>query len=304
MPNGLYIKYKDIFNIMEIQKLKKEFLAVMLIGLVVAVSGCTIPIGQGEEPKTSMAGTQGLRITYFGPDVQYPVSGQSITLEATVKNVGGSTAENIQGKLYLLGWADTSTQTGGSLRAPDEEIGREGEETTLRWTQSAPNVTSTQTYDAGVHIQYDYTTNTVATVYAFSREEYRKRMERGESIPKVQNVVNSDAPVHVDVRVQNILRTGSTDVPITLMFNNVGGGNLEYNNSKKQYIIRKATVEVGNTTKTCPGITMRGGSTGSCTIKVDIPGGRDEVKLPIEITTEYTYEVSQETKITVHPEFE
>lgn len=289
---------------MELQNLKKEFLAVMLIGLVVTVSGCTMPDTGDDGDTTSEAGTQGLRTTYFGPDVEYPVSEQDIALEATIKNVGDSEATNINGELYLLDWADTSDQSGGSLRAPDEEIGREGEETTLKWTQPAPEVTSTQTYDAGVHVEYDYTTNTVATVYAFSREEYRKRMERGESIPKVQNVVNSDAPIHVDVRVQNILRTGSTDVPITLEFKNVGGGNLEYNNDKKQYIIREATIEVGDTTETCSDITMRGGSEGSCTINVDIPEGRDEIKLPIEITTDYTYEVSQETKITVHPEFE
>ena len=284
--------------------MNKEILGVLLVSIIVLISGCTMPFGGGGEKQTTMAGTQGLTILYFGPDVEYPVSGQSINLEARIKNVGDAVAKNVEGEIYLLSWGSTSIAKGADLNPPDPEVGREGEEDRLTWRVKAPNVTKTQTYDAGVHVRYDYTTTTVATIYAFSRTEYRKRMERREPIPKVKNIVNSNSPVHVDVRIQNILKTGSTDVPITLVFKNVGGGNVEYNAHTKHYIIKRATVKIGDTTKECSNITMKGGREGYCTVRVDVPSTSDEVKLPIEITTSYQYEISAETKISVHPEFE
>ncbi len=269
---------------------------VFLMGLVIAMSGCTDTGGES----TIAAGTQGLNIEYFGPDVEYPVSGQDITLETRLRNIGGVEASNVESTIYLLSWDTRNSQNACTqgLRPPNAEIGRDGEECKITDDTTAPEVTETQTYDVGVHINYDYSTNTVATVYAFSENEYVKKMEANQAIPKVKNVKNSNAPIHVEVRVQNVLKTGGT-VPITLIFRNVGGGNVKYEN--QHYVIDTADVHInGNFLDSCPPINMKGGREGSCTVQVDIPAG-EEVKLPIEIITSYTYVTSAETKIVVHP---
>ncbi|MCK4730606.1 MAG: hypothetical protein KAT28_04770 [Candidatus Aenigmarchaeota archaeon] len=269
---------------------------VFLMGLVIAMSGCTTD-GGGES--AIAAGTQGVMIEYFGPDVEYPVSGQDITLETRLRNIGGAEASNIESTIYLLSWATTNKQNActSGLRPPNAEIGRDGEECKVTDDTTAPEVTETQTYDVGVHIDYDYTTTTVATVYAFSENEYVKKMEANQNIPKVKSLKNSNAPIHVDVRAQNVLKTGST-VPITLIFKNVGGGNVKYED--QHYLIDSATITAGSNTQTCSDIRMKGGREGSCTVQVAIPAG-EEVKLPIEVTTSYTYVTSAETKIVVHP---
>jgi hypothetical protein len=285
---------------MEIHIIKKEFLAAVLIGLVVAISGCTIwPTPTPQQAVT--AGTQGLKITYFGPDVEYPVPGQEIYLEAKVENIGDMKATNVNGELYLTTWDSTIEDNCDELRPPNPELGKEGETCTIKWKVTTPKqIERTETYDIGAHITYKYTTKTTATVYAFSESEYIKMMEAGEEIPKLKNIKNSNGPVHVDVRVQNVLKTGST-ASITLDFNNVGGGNVEYDGDKHYYVINKATVKINDVEKaSCENIHLKGGDQGSCTVNIDIPSG-DQLKLPIEILTEYTYEISADTKVAVHP---
>ncbi len=268
---------------------------VFLMGLVIAMSGCTETGGDS----SMAAGTNGVYIEYFGPDVEYPVSGQAITLETRLRNVGGAEASNIGSTIYLLSWGTSNSQNACTtgLKPPNAEMNKDGQECKVTDDTTAPEVTETQTYDVGVHINYDYTTNTIATVYAFSENEYVKKMEANQDIPMVKSLKNSNAPIHVDVRVQNVLKTGST-VPITLIFRNVGGGNVRYEN--QHYLIDSATITAGSSTQTCSNIRMKGGREGSCTVQVTIPAG-DEVKLPIEVTTSYTYVTSAETKIVVHP---
>lgn len=282
--------------------MKKDFLALSLICLVVMLSGCI-----NEETSTTMAGTSGVMIESFGLDLEHPFPGQTVNLEARVRNIGDAQATNIQGELYLLGWVSSSSSTCGNLDQPNEEIGREGQECTLSWTVTTPtNIEQTQTYDVGAHIYYGYKTKTVTEIYAFSEAEFAKRMESGETITTlstVKNTQNSDAPIHVNVRVQNVLKTGSSNVPITLEFTNVGGGNVRYDSSSHYFVIDSATVRINSqTVGSCSNIHLKGGRTGTCSVNINVPSG-DELKLPIEVDTFYTYETSAETKIVVYPEF-
>ncbi len=286
--------------------MKNEILAVLLMTLVVLVSGCTMPDflgGGGETPVAT--GTQGLAITYFGPDVEFPTPGQSIYIEARVKNVGEVEATNIGGDLYLTTWSSSKESSCTKLKPPNPEIGRDGEECILKWKVTTPTgITRKETYDIGAHITYGHSTKTVATVYAFSEGEYIKRMEAGQTIPTVKEIKNSNAPIHVDVRIQNVLKTGSSNVPVTLIFRNVGGGNVKFDSIKRYYIIDKATAKINEVTVgSCSNIHLRGGREGSCSININVPAGK-ELKLPIEIKTEYIYETSGITKVTVNPMLE
>jgi len=282
---------------------------VFLMGLVIVMSGCTTPWGSGEKEPTMAAGTQGVVIEYFGPDVEYPVPDQNIDIKVRVKNVGGAEATEVKGTPYLLAWSNyTGTKECSStkLEQPNIEMGKEGEECTVKWSLKTPkDITETQTYDAGVHIIYKYKTTTLATVYAFSDSEYVKLKERGETIPTVKDIKNSNAPIHVEIRMQNVLRTGNKDIPITLIFRNVGNGNVKYEDYR--YKLDKVSAEIKGlgidiTTTDCDTVYMKGGKEGSCTASLDLSSvTNDELKIPIKITTEYTYTTSAETKITVHP---
>ncbi|MCK4730609.1 MAG: hypothetical protein KAT28_04785 [Candidatus Aenigmarchaeota archaeon] len=277
--------------------LHNKISVVFLMGLVIAMSGCTLDSG-GES--IIAAGTQGVYIEYFGPDVEYPISDQDITLETRLRNVGGAEASNIDSTLYLLSWDTINSQNAcaSGLKPPNAEIGRDGEECKVTDDTTTPEVTETQTYNVGVHIDYDYTTTTVATVYAFSENEYAKLKERGETIPTVKDIKNSAAPIQIEVRVPNVLKTDDP-VPVTLIFRNVGDGNVRYDD--QHYIIDTAEVRInGEYLDTCRDIRMKGGRERSCTVQMDIPAG-EEVKLPIKIITSYTYVISAETKIVVHP---
>ncbi|OYT42701.1 MAG: hypothetical protein B6U88_02920 [Candidatus Aenigmarchaeota archaeon ex4484_56] len=284
----------------------KEILALLAICAIIAVSGCTFQLPGQQQTTPVAAGTQGLIIESFGPNVEYPVPDQSVDIEARIKNVGDAVAENIDGELYLLSWTSSKTNNCGSLSQPDPEIGREGAECTISWRVETPEVVDkTEDYEVGAHIFYDYMTTTVATVYAFSQDEYIKRMERGETIPTVRDIRNSNGPIHVDVRVQKVLRipdTGTSNVPITLVFKNVGGGNPEYNAADHHYVLESATVDVLGSKVSCDSpIVMRGGNEGTCTVNIDLSSqSTGELKIPITVTTKYRYEISKETKITVH----
>lgn len=281
---------------------------VFLIGLVIAMSGCTTPWESGKEPAMA-AGTQGVMIEYFGSDVEYPVPDQSINIEARVKNIGSANATDVNGKPYLLAWSEyTGTKNCSSteLKQPNPEMGREGEECTVKWSLKTPkDITETQTYDAGVHITYGYETTTLTTVYAFSDSEYVKLKERGETIPTVKDIKNSNAPIHVEVRMQNVLKTGNKDIPITLIFRNVGDGNVNYDDYRYKLDSVSAKIKglsINIATTDCDTVYMKGGKEGSCTATLDLSTVTDnELKIPIEITTKYKYTTSAETKITVHP---
>ncbi|MCK4429025.1 MAG: hypothetical protein KAU95_01515, partial [Candidatus Aenigmarchaeota archaeon] len=106
--------------------MKKEILALFLVSLVVLISGCTLPWESGGDVLT--AGTQGLAIKYFGPDVEHPFPGQTINIEARVQNVGVTDAKSISGKLYLITWPSTLQSTCTNLKPPNADMGRDGEE--------------------------------------------------------------------------------------------------------------------------------------------------------------------------------
>ena len=285
----------------------------ILIFLIIAISGCTIPFYQTEEPKT-VAGNEGLRIESFGPDVEFPVPNQPINIEVIVKNVGDAVAKNVKASPYLLAWSDyTGEKTcASSLNPPNPEINREGEECKVKWSVTTPSdVKEPQTYDVGVSVTYEYETNTLITVYALSEERYVKKREAGEPIEMVKSIVNSDAPIHVEARMQNVLKLGSKDIPITLIFKNVGNGNVKYENYRYKLDSVSAKVKglgINLDTSDCTTVFMRGGREGSCQIKLDLssygPPTYHELKIPIEVITTYTYTINAETKMTVHPTLE
>jgi hypothetical protein len=295
---------------------RSNILVAILISLIIAISGCTMPqFFPSEKPETTPAGTQGLRIESFGPDVEFPIPNQDVYIEVVVKNVGDAVATDIKGTPYLLAWEDYKGEKScaTNLNPPNPEINREGEECSIKWKVTTPSdIKEPQTYNAGVSISYKYETKTLITVYALSETEYVKKREAGEQIPTVKSIVNSDAPIHVEARMQDVLKLGGDkEIPITLIFKNVGNGNVKYENYR--YKLDDVSAEVKGLGITlddsdCDEVFMRGGKEGSCQVTLDLsaygPPTYNELKIPIEVTTKYTYTITTETKITVHPTLE
>jgi hypothetical protein len=305
---------------MVVQKIKKEFLTVILVGLVIAISGCTMPqFFPSEKPETTPAGTQGLRIESFGPDLDFLVTNQPFSIEAVIKNVGGATAKNIKGTPYLLAWKDYKGEKScaASLNPPNPELNREGGTCTLKWSVKSPeaNILEPETYRAGVRVSYDYSTITTANIYAISDKRRIALAERGEPIPKVKLVQNSNAPVHVDVKVEDVIiipSSGTRNVPVTLVVKNVGNGNVKYDESTYHYVVTRvdpevniAGVSISDDSDCTDGVYLRGGEEGSCSFTLSVSSTtQDEIIIPIKITTDYTYEITKEAVITLNPRLE
>ena len=301
--------------------MNKEILALLLVSLVVLVSGCTMPFGGGGEKQTATAGTQGLIIEYFGPDLEYVVSNQQLAIEARVKNIGDSKATNIKGKPYLLAWDGYSGERDCSvseLEPPNPEINREGGSCTVKWNNvNSPSekIVEPEIYQAGVKISYDYTTTTTAKIYAISDKRRIALMERGEPLPTVKNIQNSNAPIHVEVRVEDVIiipSSGSRDVPVTLVIKNVGNGNVRYDTNTYHYVVDKVTpsveaagVSIVDASDCEDGVYLRGGKEGTCDFKLRVTSSAsDEIVMSIKVTTEYNYEITRETTIAVNPRLE
>ena len=296
--------------------ISKGFLAVILIAIV-AISGCTIPFYQTEEPKT-VAGNEGLRIESFEPDIDYLVSNQTFSMKLIVKNVGDSVASNIKASPYLLTWSgyNRTESCPSSLNPPNPELNVEGERCTLEWSVRAPeDVAKTETYDVGVKVGYNYTTITTAKIYAISAKRRIALAEKGEPLPKVGEIQNSNAPIHADVKLDNVIiipTSGSKNVSVIIEINNVGDGNVKYDQSTLHYVVDSVTPEVNvsgvsivNDIDCTDGVYLRGGEKGSCSFILKIDNStQDEIIIPLKIESKYRYEIKHVSAITVHPRLE
>ena len=187
----------------------------------------------------------------------------------------------------------------------------------MKWNLNSPDEATVEpeTYRAGVRVSYDYTTTTTAKIYAISDRRRIALAERGEPLPKVKSVQNSNAPVHVDVRIEDVIiipSSGSRTIPVTLIIKNVGNGNVRYDQNTYHYIVDRVDpdinvdgVSIDDETDCIDGVYLRGGQEGSCTFTIKIDSTtQDELVIPIKITTSYTYELTRETTITLNPRLE
>lgn len=304
--------------------MKNGILALLLVSLVILVSGCTMPWDSEEEPVTPGAGTKGVIIQGFTPDIDYIVGDgeQEINLKLTARNVGSETAKNVRVRGQRLSWPGflTGEETcSEELEPPNPAINKEGQICNVNWVNiQIPEVKKDQTYIATAILNYDYTTTATSNTYVIKNWKLQAMKEAGEPIPRTELTVNSDSPIKLEFKLSEdpliAKEDGIRTVEGTLMISKVGTGNLEYDKTSRRYTIKEIMLSESDmpgieiVEDTCTGkVNMRGDREGECNFKIRITGSElpsDIVKIPLEAVAEYTFVVGKDLSLTVHPKLE
>jgi len=304
--------------------MNKEILALLLVSLVVLVSGCTMPFGGGgEEQATPGPGTKGVVIESFTSDIDYIVGDgtQKIDLKLTARNIGSEIAKDIKVRGQRLSWSGflTEKDCATELEPPNPEINKEGQICVVTWEDlTVPEVKKVQDYTATAILSYDYKTTATSNAYVIKNWKLQAMKEAGETIPRTEPTVNSDAPVQLEFRFSEdpliAKEDGNRTVAGTLIIRKVGTGNLEYDKTARRYKIDSIKIEdpsisgITIDSGTCSGVVnMRGDREGECNFKVNIDGSKlpsDIVKVPLKAIANYTFVVGKDLILTVHPKLE
>jgi hypothetical protein len=201
------------------------FALVMLA--VLLSSGCTT------FPWTGGGGTvfgSGMEISAFEPQLTKAYAGENVNFDMRVRNSGSFDAP---GKA-ALSIGDWQCQPGNevafeTLLAPNDERGTSGQEKSLRWTCTAPQLNDelTATYDARAIVTYNYRSVTSNTVMLVPRQELISLRDAGKSLPS-QLASTTHSPVSLTINVAGPIRMSgeesSIEFPVNIVIENTGGG--------------------------------------------------------------------------------
>jgi hypothetical protein len=294
-------------------------LTLILLATTVFLSGCTMP---GSETNTAPTSSAGLTVNYVRTSMNYVKSGDSITITAQAQNTGDRNINLVTAVPFMLPWPGFSvTYPCYNLERPNAEIERLGGVCPASWPNvQVPRVTKQETYPVGVRFYYDYSTVTQAKVFAVSGNSYMGYKERAESLPMTKIVDWGTGPISVDASIDSVIIIPSMGaaarrVPVTLKFNNVGGGYPQtYGSSARNYQINSVAIDTSTTggmyitdLGSCSGtIPMRGGASGECIFWLMVPSNAmNEVVMDLKITSSYGYYIEDKSQIiTVNPDIE
>lgn len=193
----------------------------LTFSLVVLVSGCTAPGGDG----TSFG--SGVAITGFESD--YPgltlESGDEVSLLLKVQNKGEVDATNVDAQLFgidLGEWGTGFSWTGetqdlGTLLAADAQTNTVGQTKTAQWNLETPELPkgTDVTYNPRVRVLYDYQTKAAKSITLVDVDELRKLIQQGRTI-QGEPTQTSAGPFRVEIRTGNFIKTQSYDDPFPL----------------------------------------------------------------------------------------
>lgn len=218
---------------------------------VVLVAGCTT----GGESRPTVVVNNGIVINEFSvdPDVIDSSIGETATLFLEIENVGGTTAKNVKAILSgVSGLQVTNPEKDvGTLSPPDITVQppTPGEFEVLQWTLNPVQLPEgiKHPYQVSVRVEYDYITTGVITIPLYMKEEYKRRMQRGEPVKTTLTVTNTNAPVKIDMTGETPFVARSTgDVgSYRLIFRNVGDG-VPSTNGVDGLILGKVRIVGGN----------------------------------------------------------
>lgn len=284
-----------------------------LMVALVLFSGCTNPFGQ-QNVDTGIG--EALSID-FRPSYNYIVGGQKTGFEVVVRNVGDREVTHVEARPYLLPWNGFSTDKScgqNTLYPPNEELGRLGDPCTMRWDSvTVPEVTSKQTFNAGVKVYYGYTSESTVKVYALTEDMYANYRERGVDVRSIATIEYSKGPIEIQVLADSVLiyGAGGGTVPVTIKFNNLGwpkGYPQPSGASERDFLIESVKIVPDGSGITvadasqCHDVRLRGGQTGECVLKLNVrSSSQREIQTNFKITAEYTYVQTVEIPIEVSP---
>ena len=303
--------------------MNKSVLAI--IGTLV-LAGC---VGQ-TSGTTGVTGT-GLAITSFEPDVASQFDEKPVRILLDVENQGESTVGMETSQVYLNGpigtgaldWKLASEETQCRIFKRDLNPANPTEERpagtdSLKWTLTAPSLAAgqTRTDSFTARTYYDYRTEAVGTIPAYSEAESIAAREAKQELAKSSFVV-SKGPLTLEIRVipDPVVVTDNKEVvTIDVKVTNSGGGT-----------VYKAGAVTGDTTKApslvasdlnkvkmkidAGSLVLSGacdeeqeliaGKPTSLTCDYDIPKPDTSKSYPIKVTLDYGYYIDASTQVEV-----
>lgn len=301
----------------------KGIYAIFLLGLLVLASGCVQPSEGGERPVKTSA-TDGIVINEFSSDLTRYESTESIPLYLEIENVGGTTAKSVNVTILGASWETATTKlekSFGDLSPPDLTVSPPVPGDFKTWTTTLSAFTDVpQGVETEVtltaRVEYGYSSNGAVHVDVLSKDEYKRRIQKGEVIPTAPTVENSAGPIHIDIDPRGlppILTDSRENVSALILLENVGSGvpigeggaegnisvTLTLTGLNAKFIKCLDTAATGNKKSITLKTQLRRGESAKipCTIEIDKPTAHDTFTILFE--TEYTYYVEQPLTLTI-----
>lgn len=255
------------------------------ITLVVLLSGCISPRGG-----VRISSTDGIMITEFSSDYDRYSKREPISVNIEIENVGGTTARNTVVEILGATWTTVSSCGPWELAPPDLSISPP-----LRGDVKACNriIQPFAQLPEGVEfpiqliarVVYDYRSNGAINIPVLSKEFYAYNVRENRPVPKTYNVSNSMGPIHIDLdaRLPIIIDSPMTEIPVNVIFKNVGSGVPIMRGGPAGDIIGKLNIRlnvVGGNFKEC-GYLQGGGTT--VTGSIELRKG-ETIRIPCTIT--------------------
>jgi len=205
--------------------------AIFLLGLLVLASGCVQPSEGGERPVKTSA-TDGIVINEFSSDLTRYESTESIPLYLEIENVGGTTAKDVNATILGASWVDNvPTKDFGNLSPPDLTVSPPVPGDFKTWTTTLSAFTNVpQGVETKVtltaRVEYGYSNNGAVHIDVLSKDEYKRRIQKGETIPTAPTVENSAGPIHIDIDPRGLppILDKKENISVLILLKNVGSG--------------------------------------------------------------------------------
>ncbi len=189
-------------------------LPVLLLGAVLAVSGCTIPgLGGGQ---TAGGTGPGVVILDFIPDLNEVFSGENVRMQLRIQNQGEARARNVVAELTGidpsewggLGGFSTAKQW-GDLVAFDPATGIPGEVQIVTFTGlKAPFLSEGLqfTHTPIARVSYDYSTVAIKPITLVDEVELTNIKQQGGTLAS-KPTTHTKGPLQVEITMQNFKKT-------------------------------------------------------------------------------------------------
>ena len=212
--------------------MRREVVLLSFLAFSSLLLGCIPGIGPRKEAK--VIPTDGVVITDFSSDMPRYEDTEQISLYIEVQNLGGTTASDVDITILGATWEPDETKLKhetGTLKAPDLTVTPpvpgefESWSTTLSAYDLPEGVVLPVTLTA--RVEYNYSSNGAVHIPVLSKEEYKRRLQRGIAIPSAPNVTNSAGPIHIDIDPRGlppVLREARENITLLILLKNVGSG--------------------------------------------------------------------------------
>lgn len=289
--------------------MRRTQLLFICLAVTVVLTGCIGPDnGSSDEPAnntvTPAEGT-GLDMT-FRPAEETYLEGEPIVLELHLANRGEGMARNIQTRLFdtsFIVGAQPERSGATELRGVDTVQNRSGEETAYLWRIDNPvNLEQgvTDSFPAGIMVQYDYETTAETTVTFVSDRRYDGESEQATTETTagpidVQFDMDTPQPVYADED------DNRTWIQARVRLKNVGDGALKDITEEQQDVrIRDARFVAADSAElSCPeSVTVVGGDR-LFTCEAYVPSDIVQQQLTMQLELAYTYTEEASTTFNV-----